>query len=114
MGLKQVIVVRKDLKLPPGKLAAQVSHASLEAALKSRRDVMDEWRSDGAKKVVLKVESLEELKKYEALARKEKLVSALITDAGHTTIPAGTVTCLGIGPDKEEIIDKVTGKLKML
>ena len=114
MGLKQVIIVRRDLKLPPGKLAAQVSHASLEAALKSPRDVMDEWRNDGAKKVVLKVESLEELKKYEALARREKLISALITDAGHTTVSPGTVTCLGIGPDKEEIIDRVTGKLKML
>ena len=114
MGLKQVIVVRNDLKLPKGKLSAQVSHASLEAALKSPRDIMDAWRNDGAKKVVLKVESLEELKKYEALARREKLISALITDAGHTTVSPGTVTCLGIGPDKEETIDKVTGKLKML
>ena len=114
MGLKQVIIVRRDLKLPPGKLAAQVSHASLEAVLKSPREVTDEWRNDGAKKVVLKVESLEELKKYEALARREKLISALITDAGHTTVSPGTVTCLGIGPDKEEIIDRVTGKLKML
>ena len=114
MSYKQVILVRTDLKLPKGKLSVQVAHASLEAALKSSRSVMDEWRSDGGKKVVLKVADLNELNKYEALARKENLVAALITDAGHTTIPSGTVTCLGIGPDNEEKIDRVTGKLKIL
>ncbi len=114
MGYKQVILVRADLKLPKGKLAVQVAHASLEAALKSSRDVIDEWRSSGGKKVVLKAADLDELRKYDALARKEKLITALITDAGHTTIPSGTVTCLGIGPDKEERIDKVTGQLKIL
>ncbi len=114
MGYKQVILVRKDLKLPAGKLAAQAAHASLEAALKSSRSVMDEWRHAGAKKVVLKVDSLEELHRYKSLAEMEKLVTALITDAGHTTVPSGTVTCLGIGPGKEEKIDRVTGKLKML
>ncbi|MBI3036477.1 peptidyl-tRNA hydrolase [Candidatus Woesearchaeota archaeon] len=114
MPCKQVILVRIDLKLPKGKLSVQVAHASLEAALKSSRSVMDEWRSDGGKKVVLKVADLDELKKYEVLARKEKLVAALITDAGHTAIPAGTVTCLGIGPDNEEKIDRVTGQLKIL
>ncbi len=82
--------------------------------MKSSRRVVEEWRSEGGKKVVLRVESIEELRQFEALARKEKLVSALITDAGHTTIPSGTVTCLGIGPDKEEKIDNVTGKLRIL
>ncbi|MBI2580424.1 peptidyl-tRNA hydrolase [Candidatus Woesearchaeota archaeon] len=114
MGYKQVILVRADLKLPKGKLSVQVAHASLEAALKSSRNVVDEWRSGGGKKVVLKVVDLDELKKYEALARSERLVSTLITDAGHTTLEPGTVTCLGVGPDKEEKIDRVTGKLKIL
>ncbi|MBI2141398.1 peptidyl-tRNA hydrolase [Candidatus Woesearchaeota archaeon] len=114
MGYKQVILVRTDLKLPKGKLGSQCAHASVEAALKSSRDVVDEWRSEGGKKVVLKAADLNELRKYEALARKEKLTTALITDAGHTTLEPGTVTCLGIGPDKEERIDRITGKLKIL
>lgn len=114
MGYKQVILVRTDLKLPKGKLGVQCAHASVEAALKSSRDVVDEWRSEGGKKVVLKVEGLEELRRYKAAAEKEKIVTALITDAGHTAIPAGTVTCLGIGPDVEEKIDRVTGQLKIL
>lgn len=114
MGYKQVILVRTDLKLPHGKLSAQVAHASLESAMKSPMETVDEWRSDGGKKVVLKVDNLEELKKYKAAADKEKLTTTLITDAGHTTLEPGTVTCLGIGPDKEERIDKVTGQLKIL
>lgn len=114
MGYKQVILVRTDLKLPKGKLAAQSAHASLEAAMKSQRDTVEDWRNEGGKKVVLKVDNLEELKKYKAAADKEKLTTTLITDAGHTTLEPGTVTCLGIGPNKEEIIDKVTGKLRIL
>ncbi len=114
MPYKQVILVRTDLKLPKGKLAAQSAHASLEAAMKSQRDRVDEWRSEGGKKVILKVDNEEDLRRYKSLAEREKIITALITDAGHTTIPSGTVTCLGIGPDKEERIDKVTGKLRIL
>jgi PTH2 family peptidyl-tRNA hydrolase len=42
------------------------------------------------------------------------LVAAIITDAGLTVVEAGTITCLGIGPDKEELVDMVTGHLKMM
>ena len=52
--LKQVILVRHDLKLPKGKLSAQVAHASVEAVLKSEKDKVKEWRTSGQKKVVLK------------------------------------------------------------
>lgn len=112
--MKQVILVRDDLKLPKGKLAAQVAHASVEAVLKSSKSKVDEWHSEGMKKVVLKVKDLEELKKYQQLAKSEKLVASIITDAGHTVVEPGTITCLGIGPDDEEKVDKITGKLKML
>ncbi len=114
MGYKQVILVRTDLNLPNGKLASQVAHASLEAAMKSPKKIVDEWRSEGGKKVVLKVDGLDELRSFKAAAEREKLAASLITDAGHTAVPAGTVTCLGIGPDKEEKIDRVTGKLRIL
>lgn len=112
MAFKQVILVRIDLKLPKGKLSAQVAHASLEAALKS--SFTEKWRYEGAKKVVLKVSDQAELGKFESLARLEKVSSALIVDAGHTVLEPGTVTCLGIGPDSEEKIDRITGSLKML
>ena len=40
--------------------------------------------------------------------------TALITDAGHTVVEPGTITCLGIGPDEEGKIDAVTGELPLL
>ena len=111
--MKQAILIRKDLKLPKGKLAAQAAHASTESLLKSHKDDISKWRSQGMKKVVLKVENKSELLKYKNMADDAGLVNALITDAGRTVVEPGTVTCLGIGPDKEEKIDKVTGRLKM-
>ncbi|MBI2134277.1 peptidyl-tRNA hydrolase [Candidatus Woesearchaeota archaeon] len=111
---KQVILARIDLKLSPGKLAAQVAHASLEAALKSSKKELSEWLGEGGKKVVLGVNDEHELKEFMRKADAEGLKNALIRDAGHTELKPGTLTCLGIGPDKEEKIDKVTGKLKIL
>lgn len=111
--MKQVILVRADLKLPKGKMAAQVAHASTEAVLKSHKDDLSKWRKIGMKKVVLKVADDKELFKYKNLAQDIGLVTALITDAGRTVVEPGTVTCLGIGPDKEEKIDQVTKDLKM-
>ncbi len=112
--MKQVILVRKDLKMPAGKLASQVSHASVSAVLKSSKDKVEAWEEQGMKKVVLKVKDEKELLSYEKQAKKHKLVASLIKDIGKTFFSKPTITCLGIGPDKEDLIDKITGKLKIL
>ena len=112
--MKQVIVVRNDLKLPKGKMSAQVGHAATEAVLRSHKDYLSKWRSEGMKKVVLKAADEKELFKIKQEAEDAGLVTAVITDAGRTVVMPGTVTCLGIGPDKEEKVDRVTGHLKMM
>lgn len=112
--MKQVILVRQDLKMPNGKMAAQAAHAAVECVLKSDSLKVARWRSAGMKKSVLKARDLQELKKYAAMARKARLKTALITDSGRTFFKKPTITCLGIGPDEEEKIDKVTGGLKLL
>ena len=114
MPYKQVILVRNDLNLPKGKLAVQVSHASINAVLKSHKDDIKKWQKEGMKKIVLKVENLTELIDYKNKADDSGIVTALIEDAGLTVVEPGTVTCLGIGPDNEEKIDKLTGNLKCL
>ena len=114
MEYKQVILVRADLKLPKGKMAAQVAHASVSAVLKSSKKTVNDWSKEGMKKIVLKVASKQELLKYRNLADDAGLKSALIQDAGRTVVEPGTMTCLGIGPDEEEKIDEVTSKLKMV
>jgi PTH2 family peptidyl-tRNA hydrolase len=114
MSFKQVILVRQDLKLPKGKLAVQTAHASVDCIFKTNKEITKKWKAEGAKKVILKVKDKKELLKYKKEAEKNNLKTALIKDAGKTVLEPGTVTCLGIGPDKEEEIDKVTGKLKMV
>jgi peptidyl-tRNA hydrolase, PTH2 family len=112
--LKQVILVRQDLKLPKGKACAQASHASVEAVLRSDEKIVKEWRKKGMAKIVLKVKDEKELIKYFQLAKDEGLTASLITDAGRTVIAPGTKTCVGIGPDEVEEIDKVCGELGLL
>ena len=111
---KQVIAVRRDLKLSRGKLAVQVAHASLEAYRHAGRDARQEWESGGAKKVVVRVDGLRELGELHRKARSLGLPCALIRDAGRTEVEPGTVTALGIGPVEEKEADRVTGNLKML
>lgn len=114
MELKQVILVRDDLKLTKGKMAAQVAHASVSAVLKSDKDDVKKWNAQGMKKIILRVKDKDELHRYKQKAEDAGLVTALITDAGHTHLEPGTVTCLAIGPDSEEKIDAVTGELKLI
>lgn len=111
---KQVILVRTDLKMSKGKLGAQIAHASVEATLKSEDTKVKTWQKKGMKKIILKVSSLEDLFNYKKLAEDKKLKTALIKDAGKTEFKEPTITCLAIGPDDEEQIDKITGKLKAL
>ena len=114
---KMVIVVRTDLKMSTGKMVAQACHAAVSAseqAKKSHTKHWRRWRDEGAKKVALEAESLEELNELSVEAEKLDIVYVLIQDAGHTEVPPGTVTCLAIGPDQEHRVDKVTGKLPLL
>ncbi|MBS3105358.1 peptidyl-tRNA hydrolase Pth2, partial [Candidatus Woesearchaeota archaeon] len=104
MPYKQVILVRKDLKLPLGKASSQVAHASVDATLKSDKKIVELWKKEGGKKIVLKVKDEKELLKYKQMAEDLGLKTALIKDAGHTVVEPGTITCLGIGPDEEEKI----------
>ena len=111
---KQVIIVRQDLKLPAGKCAAQCSHAAVDAVLKSDKKIINSWRTEGMAKIVLKVKDEKELVNLFQKAKDEGLAASLITDAGKTVVAPGTRTCMAIGPDGEEKIDKITGGVSLL
>ena len=111
---KQVILVRTDLKMPAGKLAAQVAHASVDGVLETDKKITAAWHREGMKKVVLAVKSENDLLKYAEHARNQGLTTCIVVDAGKTIVAPGTKTCCSIGPDLEKKIDVVTGKLPIL
>ncbi len=73
--MKQVILVRKDLKLGKGKIGSQVAHASLGAYRRTEKKRKEDWDREGSKKIVLKVEDESKLIKFQEIAREKKLIN---------------------------------------
>ena len=131
MKIKQVIVIRKDLNMRKGKIAAQTAHASFavfknlmktEFISESQKrysfissEDMSQWLDGEFTKICVSVKSEEELIEIHKLAKEKGLLTSLIKDAGHTEfngIP--TLTCCAIGPANSDEIDEITGNLPLL
>ena len=119
--LKMVFLVREDLKLGAGKIAAQVAHAAVslydeitQEGTSYYQQALDHWNEYGAKKIVLKAKNLDELKMVKKKCREAKIPSVIISDAGHTQVDPGTKTVLGIGPEESEKLNKITGEFKLM
>ena len=113
---KQVIVVREDLRMSPGKLAVQVAHGSIAAAERTRnerKEWLKAWLAEGQKKVVVKAEE-DELHELRNQAVELGIPNELIQDAGLTELPPGTTTVLAMGPAPNELVDKITRNLPLL
>lgn len=113
-GVKLVLVVRKDLRMGVGKIAAQCSHASVMAYQRSSSIMLTRWAICGQKKIVLSCPDEQALYDIQKIAEQENLLTSVVQDAGHTQVDPGTVTVLAVGPDIEEKIDRVTGQLSLL
>ena len=114
--IKQVIVVRTDLDMGKGKIAAQVGHACVLGAEHVRKSHLEWWSEwwGGQEKVVVKVSGIKELQEIKRHAIDLNLPWSEVSDAGHTQLAPGTTTCISIGPAPENLIDKITGDLKLL
>lgn len=130
MDTKQVLVVRSDLKMVRGKEDAQCGHAAI-AWIACRLGAFDkikfadflcghfteieiDWLRGRNKKVALTVSSEEELLEIARQAREAGILCYVIKDEGLTQfggIP--TNTCLALGPDFSDKIDRITGHLKL-
>lgn len=111
------IVVRVDLGMSIGKMIAQACHAAVgasELAKKDNHKAWRSWRDEGAKKVALQAESLEELQELAVKAENMDIIYMLVHDAGHTEVAPGTITVLGLGPDRSDRLDKITGSLPLI
>ena len=120
--VKQVIIIRKDLKMRRGKECSQSAHASMKFIVDGLREARQfreaekQWLFNGSfKKICLIVESEQELIDiYEKAKDEYGLIASMIIDSGLTEFGGElTKTAVAIGPDYSEIIDKVTGKLKL-
>lgn len=112
--MKQSIAVRTDLGMGVGKVAAQVAHASLKAYDSAGEDAVGEWKRSGQTKVVVEVETEDELLHLKEAAERRGLPAALVRDAGHTQVESGTLTALAVGPAADDEVDAVTGELSLL
>jgi PTH2 family peptidyl-tRNA hydrolase len=111
---KQVIVARWDLQMPPGKLAAQVGHAAVNASDEASLRIHKAWKENGQTKIVLRAESEAELLELYKQAQRMKLPCSLIRDEGRTVFNGVlTTTCLGIGPALSTEVHKLTGHLRL-
>ncbi|KAL8741078.1 MAG: hypothetical protein Q9184_008427 [Pyrenodesmia sp. 2 TL-2023] len=118
---KLVLVVRTDLGMGKGKIAAQCSHATLACyrALsnifpKALNPVLKQWERMGQAKVVVQAKDEEQLETLQAQALSLGLCAQIIHDAGRTQIASGSATVLGVGPGPKSVVDQVTGGLKLL
>ncbi|KAM7194076.1 putative peptidyl-tRNA hydrolase 2 [Rhypophila sp. PSN 637] len=123
---KLVLVVRTDLGMTKGKIAAQASHATLACyktllrAAQKKGDTSPEarllrqWERRGQAKIAVQVKSQEELVALQQKARSLGVTAEAIIDAGRTQIEAGSMTVLGVGPAPKSKVDLITGGLKLL
>jgi len=112
--MKQVIVVNRSLALPKGKLAAQVAHAAVGAFVSASAQAQASWLQAGMPKIVVYAADADALVQLELAARRQQLPACMIHDAGRTVLPAGTITCLGLGPAPAEVVDPLTGTLPLV
>lgn len=135
---KQVIVMRRDLQMRKGKIAAQAGHACVEAVLRamSRDSLLPlvrfaadgltidapadceapvvRWFADGEAKICVYVNSEAELLAIHEKVTQAGHISALIQDAGFTEFHGEpTFTCLAIEPLPRPVVDEFTGTLPL-
>mmetsp|Transcript_20808 Transcript_20808/g.62097 ORF Transcript_20808/g.62097 Transcript_20808/m.62097 type:complete len:104 (+) Transcript_20808:708-1019(+) len=100
-----------------GKTAAQCCHASLGGYRATARDVAARWRGEGEACIVVQTPEgggADWLRTAQNGAERLGLPTCLVADAGRTEVDPGTETVLAVGPGPADIVDKVTGRLKLL
>ncbi|KAJ7169659.1 PTH2-domain-containing protein [Mycena filopes] len=114
---KLVLIVRTDLKMTPGKISAQCGHATLacyRTLARQNPQLVKHWERTGQAKIALKATSDKQLLELETQAKILNLCARSVRDEGRTQVEPGTRTVLAIGPAPVELINRVTGKLRLL
>ncbi|XP_052889659.1 uncharacterized protein LOC128297978 [Anopheles moucheti] len=118
-AMKMVLVVRSDLGLKKGKIASQCAHAAVLCCMRASaggpgKNKLEAWLMQGQPKIVLRVDSLQEMHLLTERAEAIGVIAEIVRDAGRTQVASGTETVLGLGPDRSAAIDSLVGSLKLL
>jgi peptidyl-tRNA hydrolase len=111
---KMVIVVRCDLNMSPGKIAAQCVHAALRAVKLSNQTFVQTWEAQGEPVIALAIEDDAKLEAILLQAVNAGLVVGVQHDAGRTEVEPDTRTCAAIGPASNSLLNPITGRLRLL
>lgn len=115
--VRMYLVVRSDLGMSPGKIAAQCSHAAVMLFSQiehSEPELLEHWLAGGQAKIVLKCKNEQELRNLQEAAFLADIPTALVEDAGHTEVAPGSATVVGIGPVGRTASGPITGRLRLL
>lgn len=107
------IFVRTDLNMSRGKIAVQVGHAAV-LTMHRQPELVEEWMENNQVKIVLAVNSLNELDGVGTKAVINGLPIAWVEDAGSTEVESGTYTCMAVGIAPRNRINKITTGWKTL
>lgn len=113
---KVVLVIRADLKMSPGKVAAQCVHAALGVYRNASNvipRIVSDWENSGEKTVSLTCNTEQEFDLLYSQAVNANIPCYYVCDAGRTEIQAGSKTVLAIGPDTNSKINSITGHLRL-
>lgn len=108
------LVVRKDLKMGTGKIAAQCGHAIQYLLELCPKPIWNIYKKEGSTKVCLKVDTDAEFQELKRMLGENNVMHRVVIDAGRTQIEPNTETCLGIGPVHKESVQKFVQNLKLL
>ena len=118
-GVKLVCLVRQDLRMTAGKVAAQVAHGVLGAYRAIEQEpkhahALRAWLDGGEPTIILGVADEAQLLEMLAAARESGLLTHCVQDAGRTQVEPGSRTVGCVGPGVVDAIDAITGNLALL
>lgn len=110
--LKQILVIRADLKMEVGEIASHVAHGSVKSAIQASKTAFNKWNQTDCNKAILQVKSEKELIKLYIKCLGE--FPCYLVKGNRRIFEKPKFTCLAVGPTRSEKLDEIFGELELL
>jgi len=112
------VIVNRELKMSPGKLAAQVAHSTCKASHRAETAerttneyvCWQEWWNGSYTKIILKASEFE----LKQIMEKYHVLCVFTRDEGRTEIPKGSLTTVAFMPMRRGDVPEELKGLKLL